>query len=59
MVKHITGGYKLQYHPEGPDGEVWEIDCTPPFRRVSMIKELEERLHVKLPEPQKFHTEGK
>ncbi|KAJ3051949.1 lysyl-tRNA synthetase [Rhizophlyctis rosea] len=49
MVKSITGGYKIKYHPEGPEGKEWEIDFTPPFRRVQMIPELERLLNVKFP----------
>lgn len=49
MVKNITGGYKVIYHPEGPDGPVNEVDFTPPFRRISMCSGLEEALNVKLP----------
>lgn len=50
MVKNITGGYKIQYHPEGPDGPVNEVDFTPPFARISMCSGLEKALNVKLPE---------
>lgn len=50
MVKKITGGYKIQYHPEGPDGPVNEVDFTPPFKRISMCSGLEEVLDTKLPE---------
>jgi lysyl-tRNA synthetase class 2 len=52
MVKAVTGGYKIVYHPEG-EGEgkrAVEIDFTPPFRRVPMIGGLEAALGVKLPE---------
>ena len=49
MVKKITGGYKIQYHPEGPDGPVNEVDFSPPFKRISMCSGLEEALNVKLP----------
>ncbi|KAI8100510.1 hypothetical protein M9435_006994 [Picochlorum sp. BPE23] len=49
MVKKITGGYKVVYHPEGPDGPVNEVDFTPPFRRISMCSGLEEALNVTLP----------
>ncbi len=49
MVKHITGGYKVKYHPQGPEGVEWEIDFTPPFRRVSMIGELERVLKCTFP----------
>lgn len=49
LVKSITGGYHVTYHPEGPDGPAVNIDFTPPFRRISMIGGLEEALKVKLP----------
>lgn len=49
LVKSITGGYKIKYHPQGPEGEAWEIDFTPPFRRVAMIPELERVLNCKFP----------
>lgn len=49
MVKAITGSYKVKYHPQGPSGAEWEIDFTPPFRRVSMIPELERILRCKFP----------
>ncbi|XP_047345197.1 lysine--tRNA ligase isoform X1 [Vespa velutina] len=56
MVKAIHGSYKLLYHPNGPDGEVVEIDFTPPFKRISMMKTLEEILEVKLPDADKLDT---
>lgn len=56
IVKSIHGTYKIKYHPDGPDGEEVEIDFTPPFRRVSMIATLEEKLGVKFPAPNTFHT---
>jgi lysyl-tRNA synthetase class 2 len=50
MVKSITGGYVIQFHPDGPGTEkVLEMDFTPPFRRIPFIKGLEERMGVKLP----------
>jgi lysyl-tRNA synthetase class 2 len=49
MVKYITGGYVIEYHPNGPEGEAIKIDFTPPFRRISMLPELEKLLNVKLP----------
>uniref|UniRef100_A0A2K5E3Q7 Lysine--tRNA ligase n=1 Tax=Aotus nancymaae TaxID=37293 RepID=A0A2K5E3Q7_AOTNA len=57
MVKHITGGYKVIYHPDGPEGQAYEIDFTPPFRRISMVEELEKALGMKLPETNLFETE--
>lgn len=59
MVKSITGSYKITYHPDGPEGQAYEIDFTPPFRRISMVEELEKVLGVKLPETSLFETEGK
>ncbi|XP_060811558.1 lysine--tRNA ligase isoform X1 [Bombus pascuorum] len=56
MVKAIHGSYKITYHPDGPEGEAIEIDFTPPFKRVSMIKTLEEILKFKLPLPDKLNT---
>ena len=53
MVKHVTGGYKITYHPEATDsdkGKAVEIDFTPPFRRISMIKDLQKAMGVTFPE---------
>ncbi|OQV17721.1 Lysine--tRNA ligase [Hypsibius exemplaris] len=57
MVKYITGGYKIKYHPKGPEGEELEIDFTPPWRRVPMMAELERKVGVKLPAADQLHTE--
>merc|ERR1719414_508381 len=57
MVKAITGDYKVKYHPDGDDGEVWEADFTPPFKRFYMFPELEKRLNTKLPSPTELATE--
>ncbi|XP_037820323.1 lysine--tRNA ligase isoform X1 [Lucilia sericata] len=56
MVKAIHGTYKIKYHPEGPEGPEEEIDFTPPFKRVSMIKTLEEKLNVKFPSATTLNT---
>ncbi|XP_012539571.1 lysine--tRNA ligase isoform X1 [Monomorium pharaonis] len=56
MVKTIYGTYKIQYHPDGPEGKAYEIDFTPPFKRISMIKTLEEVLQVKLPDADQLNT---
>lgn len=51
MVKEITGSYKIKYHPD-PDSEpekILEIDFTPPWRRISMMEELEKELGEPLP----------
>ena len=56
MVKSIKGTYKVEYHPNGPDGEAYTLDFTPPFRRIHMFDELEKILKVKLPKPDQLHT---
>ncbi|XP_067641516.1 lysine--tRNA ligase isoform X2 [Eurosta solidaginis] len=56
MVKAIHGTYKIKYHPEGAEGPEEEIDFTPPFKRVSMIKSLEEKLNVKFPSASEFNN---
>jgi len=50
MIKDITGSYKIMYHANGPEEDPIEIDFTPPFKRYSMIAELEKVLEVKFPE---------
>jgi len=59
LVKSLFGTYKIKYHPEGPENPdvVWEVDFTPPFRRISMIKDLEAELGEKLPCPTTYATE--
>lgn len=57
MVKEITGSYKVKYHPTGPEGEEWELDFTRPWKRIDMIKGLEERLNVTFPPGDQLHTE--
>lgn len=59
MVLQIHGTYKIQYHPHGPEDKdnVIELDFTPPFRRIPMMKGLEEAVGVKLPDATTLHTE--
>lgn len=60
MVKKITGGYKVLYHPNQTDnekGEPIEADFTPPFKRVEMLPELERILKVEIPSASTFGTE--
>lgn len=59
MVKHITGEYKVTYHPDGPEGQAYEIDFTPPFRRVSMTHDLEKIMGVKFPPTDSYDSDGK
>jgi len=50
MVKTLTGDFKIKFHPDGPNTEKEVIiDFTPPFKRIPMLKGLEERLKVELP----------
>ncbi|XP_052865293.1 lysine--tRNA ligase isoform X2 [Anopheles cruzii] len=56
MVYAIHGTYKIKYHPDGPEGQEFEIDFTPPFKRISMISSLEDILKVKFPSPDTLHT---
>ena len=55
MVKSIHGSYKIPYHPDGPDGPCYEIDFTPPFKRLRMFPDLEKCLGTKLPAPDQLH----
>lgn len=49
MVKSITGSYVLKYHANGPEKDPIVIDFTPPFKRISMIKGLEDIAGIKVP----------
>ncbi|KAH0446019.1 hypothetical protein IEQ34_025147 [Dendrobium chrysotoxum] len=52
LVKAVTGGYKIKYHPDGKDvegGREYEIDFSTPWKRFDMMKELEAKLGAKLP----------
>uniref|UniRef100_UPI00398F22CA lysine--tRNA ligase isoform X2 n=1 Tax=Pristiophorus japonicus TaxID=55135 RepID=UPI00398F22CA len=57
MVKHITGSYKVTYHPDGPEGQSCEIDFTPPFNRISLVTDLEKIMGVKFPSSDQYETE--
>lgn len=56
MVKSLKGSYKITYHPDGPDGQEYEIDFTPPFKRLPMIPGLEAAMGEKLPDPKLLNT---
>lgn len=58
LVKALTGGTKIQFHPEGKDSKkVYELDFTTPWKRYDMIGTLEEKLGVKFPPSETLHTE--
>ncbi|SHO76650.1 Lysyl-tRNA synthetase [Malassezia sympodialis ATCC 42132] len=60
LVKAVTGGYKVTYHPDGkddPSGRTMEIDFSTPWKRFEMIPELEKQLSVKFPPADQLHTE--
>lgn len=58
MVHSIFGSYKIKFQPQGPDGEEWEIDFTPPFRRLHMFPDLEKALNAELPKPDELGTDA-
>ena len=59
MVFFIHGTHKLTYHPNGPETEpVYEVDFTPPFKRVQMYDALGEALKMRLPDPVTLDTAG-
>jgi len=47
MVLNIKGSYKIEYHPDGPEGKAVEIDFSPPWKRVSFVEEIERCSGVK------------
>lgn len=48
MVKYLTGGYKIKFHPEGKgEGKKeYELNFERPWKRFNMIEELEKQLGV-------------
>jgi lysyl-tRNA synthetase class 2 len=38
MVFEIKGSHKISYHANGPDEPPVEIDFSPPWRRISMVR---------------------
>jgi lysyl-tRNA synthetase class 2 len=60
MVKSLTGGTKVIFHPDGRDkegGRVYEMDFQRPWKRYDMIETLEEKLGVKFPPGETLHTD--
>merc|ERR1712002_660051 len=56
LVKSITGSYKVKYHPDGPDGECYEVDFKPPFKRLDMLPELAKSTGKVFPKETELHT---
>lgn len=48
LVKEVTGSYKIKYQ-KLEDKEPKVIDFTPPWKRISMVSALEEKLGVTIP----------
>ncbi|KIK69907.1 hypothetical protein GYMLUDRAFT_212825 [Collybiopsis luxurians FD-317 M1] len=61
LVKYLTGGTKITYHPDGNKGQegarVLELDFARPWKRYDMIETLEEKLGVKFPPGDTLHTD--
>ncbi|OZC04915.1 putative lysine--tRNA ligase [Onchocerca flexuosa] len=58
MVHSIHGTYKIQYHPNGIDDDlVYEVDFTPPFRRINIYDGLQEKLGVQFPSADSLDTD--
>ena len=60
LVKQLTGGNKIVYHPDGKevkDGKeprALTMDFATPWKRYDMIETLEEKLSVKFPPGEEF-----
>lgn len=53
MVYSLFGTHKLTFYPQGKEvpEKFYEIDFTPPYRRIPMIETLEAKLGIKFPQP--------
>ena len=51
LVKYLTGGHTVTYHPEGKGKGKPEmlLDFSTPWKRINMIEELESKLGVTFP----------
>ncbi|BEJ11360.1 hypothetical protein CspHIS471_0107820 [Cutaneotrichosporon sp. HIS471] len=59
LVKYLTGGTKIKFHPKGKgEGQpCYDIDFAAPWKRFDMIEELEKQLNVKFPPGDTLHTD--
>lgn len=55
MVLSIHGQYKIKHTPE--HGEPYEIDFSPPFKRLPMMASLQEKLGIQLPPNDQLDTD--
>ncbi|KAK8813201.1 hypothetical protein WA158_002793 [Blastocystis sp. Blastoise] len=51
IVKEIKGSYVIEYHADGLDQPPVKIDFTPPWRRISMVAEVEKQGNFTIPKP--------
>nr|GAT60977.1 lysyl-tRNA synthetase [Mycena chlorophos] len=60
LVKYLTGGTQITYHPDGNKGQEgareMALDFKRPWKRYDMIETLEEKLGVKFPPGDTLHT---
>jgi lysyl-tRNA synthetase, class II len=58
MVKEITGGYVITYHPDAKDPtKEMMINFEKPWKRIDMIEGLEKALGITFPSGDQLHTE--
>ncbi|CAA7260715.1 unnamed protein product [Cyclocybe aegerita] len=61
LVKKLTDGTKITYHPDGNKGQEGArelaLDFQRPWKRYDMIQTLEEKLGVAFPPGDKLHTD--
>lgn len=58
LVKQLTGGHTIVYHPDGKEGKELVLDFQRPWKRYDMIGTLEEKLGVKFPPGEDFDKES-
>ncbi len=60
LVRTITGGYVIKHHPEGKEHpeNVIDINFEPPFKRISILKGIEDKIGVKLPRGKELASES-
>lgn len=56
LVKEVCGKTVITFHPKGAEGNPLTIDFTAPFKRIPMIKGLEEALNVTFPPADQLDT---